>query len=259
MTRTYDYIKNIEEKQFVKTITDYAYRANKQNRPFFTEFYNKDWMESLLSQYCSKESYIEYTYFGGYEGAERQKLAITPYELRYEDFDIGALNIEVKIGLGKALSHRDYLGAILSLGIERDRIGDIIPYESGAYVIICQSMIPYIRSQLLTIGRYQKVEVEEIPLSDLTAIKPKIKEMNTTVSSLRMDAVTAAAFGLSRSECAKLIQGEKAKRNGLAVSVGQLLSEGDTITLRGYGKAKLKVINGYTKKERLHITIEKYV
>ena len=259
MARTYDYIKNIEEKQFVKMVTDYAYRANKQNRPFFTAFYNKDWMESLLSQYCSKESYIDYTYFGGYEGAERQKLAVTPYELNHEDFEIGALNIEVKTGLGKALSHRDYLGAILSLGIERDRIGDIIPHESGAYVIICAGMMPYIRSQLSTIGRYQKIEVEEISLDQLMAIKPETKEIHTTVSALRMDAVTAAAFGLSRSECAKLIQGEKAKRNGLTVSVGQLLSEGDTITLRGYGKAKLKGINGYPKKERIHITIEKYV
>ena len=259
MTRTYDYIKDIEEKQFVKTITDYVYRANKQNRPFFTEFYNKDWMENLLNQYCSKESYIEYTFFGGYEGAERQILAVTPYELNNEDFDLGALNIEVKTGLGKALSHRDYLGAILGLGIERDRIGDIIPHESGAYSIVGASMIPYIRSQLLTIGRYQKVVVEEVPLSHLTIIKPKTKEINTTVSALRMDAVTAAAFGLSRSECTKLIQGEKAKRNGVSVSSSELLSEGDTITLRGYGKAKLKIINGYTKKERLHITIEKYV
>ncbi|MBU3805208.1 MAG: hypothetical protein H9872_10715 [Candidatus Cellulosilyticum pullistercoris] len=259
MTRTYDHIKGIEEKQFVRMITDYVYRADKQNRPFFTEFYNKEWMESILNQYCSKQPYVSYTFFGGYEGAERQRLGVTPYELSHEDFGIGALDIKVKTGLGKALSHRDYLGAILGLGIERDRIGDIIPYELGAYVIVCESMIPYIRSQLLTVGRYQKVTVEEIPLSQLTIIQPKTKEVSTTVSALRMDAVTAAAFGLSRSEAAKLIQGDKARRNGVSVSLSDLLKEGDTITLRGYGKIKLKTVNGYTKKERLHITIEKYV
>lgn len=259
MNRTYDYIKGIEERQFVRTIADYVYRADKQNRPFFTDFYNRDWMESILSQYCPKESYINYTFFGGYEGAERQRLAVTPYELNPEDFDIGALNIEVKTGPSKGLSHRDYLGAILGLGLERDRIGDIIPHTQGAYVLVCTSMVSYIRSQLLTIGRYQKVVVEEMPLSHLTVIKPNTKEINTTVSALRMDAVAAAAFGLSRSECTKIIQGEKARRNGLSVSSSDLLSEGDTITLRGYGKAKLKAINGYTKKERLHITIEKYV
>lgn len=259
MNRTYDYIKGIEEKQFIKTIIEYTYRANKQNRPFITAFYNKEWMESVLTQYGPKASYISYAFFGGYEGAERQKLAVTPYELHHEEFEIGALNIEVKTGLGKGLSHRDYLGAILALGIERDRIGDIIPHEAGAYILVDENMIPYLRSQILTIGRYQKVSVEEIPLSDLTVIKPNTKELSTTVSALRMDAVAAAAFGLSRNECTKLIQGDKARRNGMSVSPSDLLKEGDTITLRGYGKAKLKAINGYTKKERLHITIEKYV
>lgn len=259
MTRAYEYIKDIEEKQFVKTITDYIYRANKQNRPFFTAFYNKVWMESVLNQYGPKESYIKYTFFGGYEGAERQKLAVTPYELHDQEFEISALNIQVKTGLGKELSHRDYLGAILALGIERDRIGDIIVHETGAFVLMDENMVPYLRSQLLSIGRYQKVCIEEIPLSDLTVIKPNTKEWNTTVTALRMDAVAAAAFGLSRNECAKLIQGEKARRNGMSVSSSDLLKEGDTITLRGYGKARLKAINGYTKKERLHITIEKYV
>lgn len=259
MSGVYDYIKGNEEKQFVKTIMDYAQRANKQNRPFFTDFHNKDWMNTILSQYIPKESYVDYTFFGGYEEAERQVLAVTPYEISHEDFGIGALRIEVKTGLGKALGHRDYLGAILGLGIERNMIGDIISYESGAYVITLTSMIPYIRSQLLVIGRYQKVIVEEISLNDLQIEKPKTKDVSTTVSALRMDAVTAAAFGLSRGESTKLIQGDKARRNGLSVTSSELLKEGDTITLRGYGKARLKAVNGYTKKERLHITIEKYV
>lgn len=259
MSGVYDYIKGNEEKQFVKTIMDYAQRANKQNRPFFTDFYNRDWMNSILSQYVPRESYVDYAFFGGYEEAERQILAVTPYEISHEDFEVGALQIEVKTGLGKELSHRDYLGAILGLGIERNMIGDIVCYKSGAYVIVLTSMIPYIRSQLFSIGRYQKVIVEEISLNDLQIEKPKTKEISTTVSALRMDAVTAAAFGLSRGECTKLIQGEKARRNGLSVTASELLKEGDTITLRGYGKVRLKAINGYTKKERLHITIEKYV
>ena len=259
MIKTYEHIKGIEEKQFIKSIVDYIYRADKQNRPFFTPFYNKEWMEGVLNQYAPKAGYVSYAFFGGYEGAERQKVAVTPYPLNDEAFEIGALNIEVKTGLGKALSHRDYLGAILALGIERDRIGDIIPHESGAFVVVDEIMIPYLRSQLSTIGRYQKISVEELSLNELTVIQPHTKEWNTTVSALRMDAVSAAAFGLSRSECTKLIQGEKAKRNGMRVSPSDLLKEGDIITLRGYGKAKLKAINGYTKKERLHITIEKYV
>lgn len=259
MNKGYDYINSIEEKQFVKTIIDYTKRADQQNRPFFTDFHNKEWMETLVNQYVPKLSYITYTFFGGYEEAERQILAVSPYELQLEDFGVSALKIEVKTGLGKALSHRDYLGAILGLGIERNMIGDIILCDGGAYVIVSESMIGYLRSQITSIGRHQKITVQEVELTDLEIAKPKTKVINATVSGLRADAVAAAMFGLSRSECAKLIQGDKARRNGLAVATSDLLKEGDTITLRGCGKAKLISVNGYTKKERMHITIEKYV
>lgn len=259
MNNSYDYIKGIEEKQFVKTVIDYTRRADQQYRPLFTDFYNKDWMKSLIEQYAGKSAYVNYIFFGGYEGAERQILGISPYEIEEKDFEIGAIRIEVKTGIGKALTHRDYLGAILGLGIERDMIGDIIPTTDGAYVILTASMISYIRSQLVSIGRYHKIDVTEIELNQLEIDEPKFKEINTTVSALRMDTVLAAAFGLSRTECAKLIQGDKARCNGMTVTTSDTLKEGDIIALRGHGKAKLKSINGQTKKERLHITIEKYI
>ncbi|MBE6023653.1 MAG: hypothetical protein E7231_10550 [Cellulosilyticum sp.] len=259
MKNTLEHIKGIEEKQFVKMVLEYSRRVEKQNRPFFTHFYNKDWMQSLLTQYVAQNAYLSYSFFGGYKGAEKQILAISPYPLEDTEFSIGILNIEVKTGIGRALSHRDYLGALMGLGIERDTIGDIILHESGAYVFIETSMIPYIRSQLISIGRYQKIQIEEIDINDVHVEEPKIKVMDTTVNTLRVDAICACAFGLSRSESSKLIQGEKARCNGLVVKVSDLVKEGDVLTLRGHGKAKLKSVNGLTKKDRMHITIEKYI
>ena len=259
MKNTFEHIKDMEEKKFVKTILQYAQRADKQNRPFFTHFYNKGWMQSLITQYVEQNAYLSYGFFGGYEGAERQILSISPYTLEESEYLIGILNIEVKTGIGKPLSHRDYLGAIMGLGIERDTIGDIILHTSGAYVFVEMSMIPYIRSQLISIGRYQKIQINEIGLEEVHIEKPKVKVIETTVSALRMDAVCAAAFGLSRSECTKLIQADKARRNGLATQGSELVKVGDVLTLRGYGKAQLKAVNGLTKKDRVHITIEKYI
>lgn len=259
MKNTFEHIKDDEEKQFVRVVTEYAKRADQQNRPFFTHFYNKDWMQSVLSQYVAKNAYLNYVSFGGYKEAERQILAISPYPLEDTDYLIGALNIEVRTGIGKALSHRDYLGAIMGLGIERNTIGDIILHDQGAYVFIENNMIPYIRSQLVSIGKYQKLNIEEIQLTDIAIEKPKTKEIETTVSALRMDAVCAAAFGVSRSECVKLMQGDKARCNGLVKGASEVVHEGDVLTLRGYGKAKLMAVNGRTKKERIHITIEKYI
>lgn len=259
MKTTFEHIKGIEEKKFIKTVLEYSKRAERQNRPFFTHFYNKDWMQSLLVQYVAQSAYLSYGFFGGYEDAERQILAISPYELEDAEYFIGILNIEVKTGIGKTLSHRDYLGAIMGLGIDRNTIGDIILHTSGAYVFVEMSMIPYIRSQLISIGKYQKIQINEIDLSNVCIEKPKVKVIENTVSALRMDTVCAAAFGLSRSECAKLIQGDKARCNGLLAHVSSLVKEGDVLTLRGFGKAKLKSINGQTKKDRTHITIEKYI
>ncbi|MBP3886649.1 MAG: hypothetical protein J6F30_03185 [Cellulosilyticum sp.] len=259
MKKTLDYINGIEEKQFVKTVMEYGLRAQEQYRPLFTHFYNRDWMQSLLTKYVPQNAYLSYGFFGGYKDAERQILVISPYELEEAEYGIGILNIDVKTGIGKALSHRDFLGAILGLGIDRNTIGDIILHASGAYVFIETSMIPYISSQLNSIGRYQKIQIEEIELKDVQIEPPKIKTIASTVSALRADAVYAAAFGISRSECAKLIQGDKARCNGLVVGGSDLLKEEDMMTLRGYGKARLKSINGRTKKDRLHITIEKYI
>ena len=259
MNHTYHYIKNIEEKQFVKMVLDDTRRASQQNRVLLTDFYNKEWMESLLNQYIPQRFDVQYTFWGGYEGAERQRLCISPYEIQEKDFEIGVLRIGVKVGIGKRLSHRDYLGALLGLGIERCVIGDIILKDWGAYVITEGAMLPYLRGQLGSIGRYQKLIIEEIEPNALDIEKPQTKEVSVVVSALRADAVVAAMFGLSRSECAKLIQGDKAKRNGLSITVSTLLKEGDTITLRGYGKVRLVTVNGYTKKNRLHITLEKYV
>lgn len=259
MNSTYHYIKGIEEKQFVKMVIDYSIKASQQNRVLLTDFYNKEWMESLLSQYIPKRFDVQYTFWGGYEDAERQRLCISPYEIQEEDFEVGVLRIEVKIGIGKRLSHRDYLGALLGLGIERCVIGDIILKDWGAYVITEIAMLPYLRGQLGSIGRYQKLIIEEIKPNVLEIERPKTKKIDVTVSALRADAVLAAMFGISRSECVKLIQGDKARRNGLGITVSTLLKEGDTITLRGYGKARLVAVNGHTKKNRLHITLEKYV
>lgn len=259
MKNTYQFIKDESERQFIKTVAMYVDKADLQYRPFFTDFYNIDWMKSIMSQYLLGYREDLYTFFGGYEEAERQIMCICPYTIDKEAYEICALKLEVKTGIGRALSHRDYLGAILGLGIDRRQVGDIIVKPFGAYVIMNEKMADYVSSQLLSIGRYQKIAISKVPFDELEIDTPCIKMINQTVSSLRMDAVAACSFGLSRTECAKLIQGEKLRCNGRIVGVSEPVKEGDVLTMRGYGKARFVAINGQTKKERIHITIERYV
>lgn len=252
-------IRDEAERLLVKTILGYTQKAEQQNRAIFTDFYNVEWLKQVVHTYIGTPQTVSYSYFGGYEGAERQQMCISPFEMPNEAFELGILKISVKAGLGKPLTHRDYLGSLLGLGIDRKCFGDIIVRPFGAYVVLTQDMIPYVKSQLLSIGRYQKIELDEVPLTELQAYSPQTKEINITVSSLRLDVLIAGSFGLSRSLCDKMIQSDKVKKNGQAATASTQVKVGDVLTLRGYGKVRLKTLQGQTKKNRLRITIEKFI
>jgi len=259
MKRLLHDINDPKEKMFIKTILEYSNKADTQNKAFFTDFHNVEWMKQTIQKHISIKNLVEYKFFGGYDQAERQVLGIFPTYDTTNLFPIGCLKVSVKTGIGKPLSHRDFLGAFLGLGLERDTIGDIMIKPFGAYVILKSNILDYISYTLTGIGKYQNLEIAEVCFEALELEMPKLQEINTTVASLRIDSVMAAGFGLSRTTCTKLIQNDKATCNGMTVSPTYILKEGDTASLRGYGKIRLKIINGLTKKDRRHICIEKYI
>lgn len=252
-------ITNEEEKRFLKTVVEYSHKSFTQNRELYTDFYNGDWMKEVISRYIGFNNLHNYRFIGGYDDAERQVLGFV-YDKDYiYNNPISAIKITVKTGIGKALGHRDFLGAILGLGIDRSKIGDIIIKPFGAYVIADEEISEFLRWNFTQIGRYSNIEIEKIELDELEIDKPEVKEIQGTVSALRADAVFAVAFGVSRTTASKLLQNDKGRCNGIPISSSSILKEGDAGTLRGYGKIRLKSVNGTTKKDRIHITIEKYI
>lgn len=252
-------ISDMQEKLFMKSYFEYLKKAEYQNRAFFTDFYNRDWMAQMLKQYGGFVPSHMIFYFGGYEDAERQMMGISPYELSEEEWPMVCLKIEVKTGIGKALTHRDFLGALLGLGIVREAIGDIILAPFGAYVILEAQMADYVSYSLTSIGRYQNISLLQISFSEIEPLTPNIKTMQVTVASLRMDAIIAAGFGISRTTAAKLIAADKAKCNGVSTQTSYQVKQGDSVTLRGYGKIKIGPTLGMSKKEKLRIVIDKYI
>ena len=108
--------------------------------------------------------------------------------------------------------HRDYLGSILGLGINRDKLGDILVSKSSADIIVKPEIMEYIGLNLIKVGN-TTVDVEEISLKELLQPERPYKEMKSTVASLRLDAVAGIAFGLSRSKMAPFIKGENIRLN----------------------------------------------
>ncbi|OON97070.1 MAG: hypothetical protein ATN36_04165 [Epulopiscium sp. Nele67-Bin005] len=250
-------IKNEDEKLFLKKFLEYYDKSERQYQELYTDFYEKEWIVSVLAKYIG-HNIINYYFVGGYSFASRQMVAFLPYEESFAS-PVKILNIIVKTGNFKSLTHRDYLGSILGLGIERSKIGDIIINPTGAYIIVHQDVSEFIRWHLNQIGKYTQIEINEITQEEMKIDAPKTKEIQGTVASLRADAIFSLAFSTSRSTVSKLLQSEKGRCNGIQISNSTLLKEGDICTLRGYGKFKLSSISGKTKKDRIYIVVEKYI
>lgn len=249
----------LEEKQFLQIVNDYINKTRVKGIPMFMSFYNKDWVIAVLNKNIKYGISNNCYFWGGYEEAERQMIGISEYPLENYDFPLSGLRIKVKTGKDRTLTHRDYLGALLNLGIKREVIGDIMLNEEGADIIIKENMSEYISRELISISRYNEIDISQVDISELKISKPNTKECHVVVASLRMDVIVSAGFGVSRSESVKLIDSSKVKCNGMDVTSKQQVKEGDNISVRGYGKIKFRQIKALTKKERLQITIEKYI
>ncbi len=213
-------------------------------------------------------------FFGGYVGAERERLIILPLyldgyeklprELFFECFadEASQLVKVIKItGSGyRELSHRDYLGSILALGVERDALGDIVVLDTRtAYAFVSDSVAKLMLDSLMRVGN-DKVKLESIELDDSFVYQREFQSINDTVASARFDCVVASLANLSRDKAQTIIQsGACLLCYAEETRCDRAVREGDIITLRGYGKFIIREITQQTKKGRLRLLADKYV
>ena len=156
------------------------------------------------------------------------------------------------------LNHRDYLGALLNLGIERSVLGDILIKEQSAYIFCLQRMEPFILENCTRI-RHTQVTAQKITQFDLV-IKPEFEEITGTVASIRLDSVIGLAFKTSRSSMIGLIESGKVFVNGkMITSNGYHLKPGDIISVRGHGKFQFCDVLPETKKGRSRVQVNRYI
>lgn len=197
---------------------------------------------------------LHYIKWGGFQGAERVKFLITPDFLvpSIEQFSFRALEFTFASKY-YTVEHKDVLGALMGLGIHRDRTGDILIFESHFIIFLERDLCDYVLMSLEKVGRASvKGRLKEN--AEIQEIERPVKMKHDTVKSLRLDAVIASFHNLSRGEAQKLIQSEKVKVNYRPVfSTFYELSEGDLISVRGYGRFTINAIEGVTKKDRIRI------
>lgn len=197
---------------------------------------------------------------GGYENAERKILAAG------DDAEAGPPQIPVCViavrpksdKYAEELSHRDYLGAILGLGIERSLIGDILVREKRAWFFCLSSAAEMLESSLNQVRR--TAVVAERTTADIPELQPRYATQRMNVASERLDAVVAAFAGLSRGQADKLFAAGKVYVNGrMMTDRSHLLKPGDVLSVRGTGKAIYDGIEYETKKNRYQVGLRKLI
>lgn len=242
-----------DEQILMKHICDLSERAYNQNRPCFSDFLTLSEQSVILNTFKGP---IFPQFYGGYDMAER-KIAV----FSEQDIDAPACWLEICPTYPKyaeKLTHRDFLGSILGLGLERSCIGDLLIENTSAYVY-CLTRVKAFIEQELTLVRHTQVTVHEI-LPQAFSITPKLEILKGSVSSIRLDAVISLAFHLSRSQSCLLIESGQVFINGrLNTSNGAALKDGDKISVRHKGKFIFVDSQNKSKKNKCIIEIHKYV
>ena len=202
-------------------------------------------------------------FFGGYEGAERRVCAFLPDWQEQEDWlcDPEGAVCALRAAFPKDAdpNHRDVLGALMGLGITREKIGDLLVFDGHCDALVLTETAPILQSQLSQVGRYP-VSVAPIGLDELEVKPPEVKLIRDTVATLRLDAVASSGFAMARGKAAALIESGRVSLNHREVlKPDRSVAEGDTVSCKGLGKFVIKEASGLSKKGRIMIVLERYI
>ncbi len=200
---------------------------------------------------------VRLVFAGGGTDNERRCPFFLPWyaEDEREAVEAAIRAVHIRSYFGTA-QHRDYMGAILGLGIRREWLGDIRLSGEDCWVFCLASVESVLLRELEKAGRVS-VKCESVPLSSVPEMKIETKELHFTVKSLRVDAVAGELFSLSRTAAAEKIRlGELSLNYIVCTKVDAEIHEGDILSLRGHGKGSVTEVGGRSKKDRLFITAE---
>ncbi|MGN0352168.1 MAG: RNA-binding protein [Roseburia sp.] len=246
-----------EQELCKKRLLDLSKQANRKGIVLFSDFLNLNELNIYHQTKNQLESQTET--FGGMELSERQMVAFLPDALYYEwDYPITCLKIVPSYPkFAEKLTHRDVLGSIMNLGVERSKLGDIVMNENAYYLFCEESIAPYFLEHLEKI-RHTLVKISVVEASEV-AFGQKYQEKSGIITSNRIDSVIACVYKLSRSKASELIRAEKVFVNGKAILCNTYCCKGqDIISVRGMGRFVYEGECGETQKGRLRIQYKLY-
>lgn len=251
----------MNEEQILKgRLSDLAKRAYQQNIYTYSNFLSPAEI-SQLEDIRADISYIHVETFGGNDLCERQLAGFGSEEdFGYPGhFPISVIKVTPLLEkFSDSLNHRDFLGALMHLGIERDTLGDILIKESTAYVFCLENIANYI-CQELTKVKHTNVKCE-ITDMNIPALQPVFAKKEFPAASLRLDGILANLLKCSRKEALSLFEDKRVILNGRITGRNSItLKEGDVFSVRGHGKFIFDGCGGNTRKGKIYVHIRQYV
>ncbi len=247
-----------EEREVTARVLDLAETVLKTRRPKTTVFYDP-YRCRMVVRVIEGIPGLAARVDGGHPVAERSRVFICPDYMADEAFDAELVYLEIKGDFRYAgASHRDYLGALLSLGLQRDKLGDIWVNENGAQAVVAREVSGYISAGLTSVGRVN-VTVRETSRDELNPPAPVTRDISITVQSMRLDAVAAHGFGLSRSKMVREINAGKVYLNWRpCLDPSARVNPGDMLSVRGRGRVEIAEAGGRTKKGRQALLLRRF-
>lgn len=247
-----------DEKLLAKRFIDLSRQAQQKNIVVFSEFLNLNELNIFRRQ--GPELCCDFTLSGGYEFSERQMIAFLPDALCYTwKFPVSCLKVTpVNKKFAEELSHRDVLGSLMNLGLERSRLGDILVDEHVIYVFCHEKNAKYIMEELTRI-RHTTVCTKLAEPGEIS-LEPKKESGEGIITSNRLDSIIACLCKISRSQASQWIRGGRVFINNREIlQTTYECKEQELISVRSLGRFRFLGCRGETRKGRMKIQYEKYI
>lgn len=248
-----------DEHPFVERVLEWIQRVEDRMVPVRTDFLDPGQVY-ILKVLAKPSQGVFFSFFGGYDGAERVRGILYPeyHHLSVEDYGVKVLQVNGGGNGFLSLDHRDYLGALLSLGIKREKCGDLLIHNEFAQIILGEEIFDYVRLHLTKVHRVT-VQGEEVPLAEIHPKEKVGKEISFTVQTPRLDAILGDVYHLSRAKVLQPIRNGRVKVNWREEDdPSRLLKEGDTVSFKGFGRFTVLSLGNLTRKGRIPVEVFVY-
>ncbi|ENH98312.1 hypothetical protein J416_01194 [Gracilibacillus halophilus YIM-C55.5] len=246
-----------EEYPFIDQVLSWRDHVETRYEMKITDFLHPR-EQKIFRTIIGNDENLQLSFFGGWDQAERKRAILAPFyqTIQESSYEVDLLEATYPQKF-VTIEHPDVLGAFLSAGIKRKKIGDIVINDNQVQILVARDITAYLLANITSIKK-ARVQFEQVPIQNRIVPQESWQEKITTCSSLRLDVVLKEIYQLSRKQALTYIQKGLVKVNFQTVEQPSFVVEADDLlSVRGKGRASIADVQGYTKKGKIRISYEK--